>query len=314
MRAMVRRYEHDRDYERVGRFLLTTYGTGSGHVNWLQPRWEYMHYHPLVCELDLTLIGVWEAGGLIVGVVHPEHTLGTAYVQIDPEWYELKEEMLTYAEEHLSASDNGVRRLRVYINDHDVEFQRVAAGMGYLKGRDCEPMSRLKLAEGLAVVSLPAGFRLMSLTESNDLRQVHRVLWRGFNHQGDPREDGIGGRVFMQSAPNFRKDLNIVVLAPNGAYVSYCGMWYEAVHRVAYVEPVATDPEFRRIGLARAAVLEGVRRCADRGATVAYVGSDRPFYRSLGFRQVYNRSAWEREWLRSPMTSRWGCRSIVEPT
>ena len=100
----------------------------------------------------------------------------------------------------------------------------------------------------------------------------------------------------MQSAPNFRKDLNIVVEAPDGSFVSYCGIWYEPVHACAYVEPVATDPDYRRMGLGRAAVLEGVRRRSATGAGVACVGSAEPLYLSLGLRQVYNRSVWQRQW------------------
>ena len=99
----------------------------------------------------------------------------------------------------------------------------------------------------------------------------------------------------MQSAPNYRKDLNIVVVTPGGSFVSYCGMWYEPVHSIAYVEPVATDPDYRRMGLARAAVLEGIRRCGELGARVAYVGSKQPLYLSLGFRPEYDSCVWERE-------------------
>lgn len=55
----------------------------------------------------------------------------------------------------------------------------------------------------------------------------------------------------MQSAPSFRKDLNVVVEAPDGSFVAYCGMWLEPVHAIAYVEPVATDPDYRRMGLGR---------------------------------------------------------------
>jgi hypothetical protein len=43
-------------------------------------------------------------------------------------------------------------------------------------------------------------------------------------------------------------------------------------------------------------VLEGVRRCAAKGATAAYVGSSMKFYRALGFEQVYRLSLWQREW------------------
>jgi len=96
----------------------------------------------------------------------------------------------------------------------------------------------------------------------------------------------------MQSAPNFRRSLNIIVEAPNGDFASYCGMWYEPHNKIAYVEPVATDPDYRRMGLGTAAVLEGIRRCGELGATVAYVGAERTFYLNMGFKKLYNIYQW----------------------
>ena len=296
MRTTPRHYDHEADYEKVGQFLVRTYRASGGHINWHQPRWEYMHYHPLVHEVDLNTIGVWEAHGEIVGVVHPEHSMGTAYFEIDPDCGSLKAEMLKYAEEHLSSVSDGTRRLRTLINDHDNDFQAIASETGYTKGSGGEPMTHFVIPDPFPSVPLPAGFRLKSLAEDNGLPKLDRALHRGFNHEGEPPEDGIRDREFMQSAPNFRKDLNVVVEAPDGNFVSYCGMWYEPVHAVAYVEPVATDPDYRRMGLGSAAVLEGIRRSGAAGARVACVGSVNPFYLSLGFRQVYNSAVWQREW------------------
>jgi len=296
MGVTVRHYDHEADYERVGLFLVRTYRTSGGHINWVQPRWEYMHYHPYIENVDLRVIGVWEMDGEIVGVVHPEHHMGTAYFEIHPEHGELKEGMLGYAEEEISGVNDGERSLRVYINDQDAEFQRLALARGYEKTGGSEPMSHLPIPDPFPPVPVPEGFQLKSLAEENDLRKLNRVLWRGFGHGDEPPSDGIEDREFMQSAPNYRKDLNVVVEAPDGNFASYCGMWYEPVNELAYVEPVATDPAYRRLGLGRAAVMEGVRRCGALGAQVACVGTAMPFYLALGFRQVYDRSAWERSW------------------
>lgn len=291
-----RSYDRLSDYERVGRLLLETYRNTGRHVNWVQPRWEYMHYHPLIREVNLDSIGVWEGSGEIVGVAHPEHAMGTVYLEIRSDSADLKEEMLRYAEENLSTRRNRVRRLRVFINDQDNGFQRTVSERGYTKGGGCEPMMHFGVPDSLPPTPLPLGFRLKSLEEENDLRKVNRLLWRGFDHGDDPPEDGIEDRRFMQSAPNFRGDLNIVAEAPNGDFVSYCGVWHEPVHQLAYLEPVATDPGYRGMGLGRATVMEGIRRCGASGARTACVGSGLPFYLSLGFRKVYNRSAWHREW------------------
>jgi predicted N-acetyltransferase YhbS len=289
-------YRHATDYERVGAFLTRTYRTAGDHVNWLQPRWEYMHFHPLVRDVGLHAIGVWESDTQIVGVVHPEHFLGRAYFELDPEHGDLRGEMLAHAEEHLAVAAGEQRELALFVNDADVRLRRLAADRGYVKTERHEVMTRLPLAQPLPEPSLPEGFRLQSLADDNDLWKVHGVLWRGFDHGDDPPAEELGDREFMQSAPNFDRDLNVVVVAPDGEYVSYCGMWFEPVNRFAYVEPVATDPRYRRLGLGREAVREGLRRCAARGATVAYVGSDIPIYARLGFRPMYRCSVWRRRW------------------
>ncbi|MFH1313465.1 MAG: GNAT family N-acetyltransferase [Candidatus Eisenbacteria bacterium] len=296
MKIRMRRYRHEDDYERVGQFLVRTYQATGNHINWLQPRWEYMHYHPLIRDVDLGPIGIWEAEDEIVGVVHPEHRMGTVYLEVDPAHAMLKGEMVEYAGKQLAVVSEGVRALRIFVDDSDSEFQQLAAGMGYEKTAGSEEMTRLTVPDPFPEITLPKGFHLKSLADDNDLWKVHTVLWRGFDHGDDPPDEELDDRRFMQSAPNFRKDLNIVVEAPDGRFAAYCGMWYEPVHRVAYVEPVATDPDFRRMGLGKAAVMEGVRRCGAEGATVAYVGMALPIYLSIGFKRMYKQSMWQRKW------------------
>jgi predicted N-acetyltransferase YhbS len=90
-------------------------------------------------------------------------------------------------------------------------------------------------------------------------------------------------------------NLKIVVAAPNGDFVAICGMFYQPDNYYAYVEPVASDPEYRRRGLGKAAVLEGIRRCAALGAKEAFVGSNQPFYLALGFEVQYTSQCWRKQ-------------------
>jgi GNAT superfamily N-acetyltransferase len=98
----------------------------------------------------------------------------------------------------------------------------------------------------------------------------------------------------MFETPHAQMDLKIVIAAPNGDFASLSGLWYEPVNHYAMVEPVATDPDYRRLGLGKAAVLEGIRRCGEAGATVAYVGSDQAFYLSFGFEVLYTAKCWKK--------------------
>jgi predicted N-acetyltransferase YhbS len=292
MSIVVRAYDFPADFEAVSQFLIRHYQPENRDGNWFQPAWEYMHYHPLLDRGTLRHVGVWEDRGEIVAVAHHEWQMGEAFFQVHPAYPRLKPELLNYAEAHL-AGDNGRPGLAAFINDFDHEFEAIASARGYRPDPTySRPTSRMVIPHPFPAIALPPGFHLQSLAEDDDLAKIDRVLWRGFDHPGEPPAEEAGSREIMLSGPNFRKDLTIVVVAPEGHFVSYCGLWYEPVNRLAYVEPMATDPDYRRLGLGKAAMLEGIRRCAAEGAMVAYVGSDQPFYLATGFEKLYDSRPW----------------------
>jgi ribosomal protein S18 acetylase RimI-like enzyme len=253
-----------------------------------------MHSHPNLDDGSLDRIGIWEDAGEIVAVVHYESCLGEVFTQTHPDYVWLKPETLAYAEDALHGIDGTDQRfVQAFVNDFDREFLDCVQARGYQRNpqRD-RPMSLFRMPTPFPEIVLPEGFQLKSLQEENDLVKIDRVLWRGFNHPGESPAENLEGRRKMQSVPNFRKDLNIVVQAPDGYFVSYSGTWFEGTNSYAYVEPVATDPDFRRQGLGRAAVLEGIRRCAQLGAEVAFVGSDLAFYLAFGFEVVFTSQCW----------------------
>lgn len=294
MAVKVRPYGRPGDFDLVGRFLIANHLPGNRDGNWPEPRWEYMHSHPNLDTTVLDRIGIWEDGSHVAGVAHYEDGLGTAYLEFDRAYSHLKPEMLDYAERQLRGiAPDDTEYLRVFAYEHDSELASLLAARGFrVEGGAADPTSEYLISGPVPAPSLPRGFRLSSFAEDNDLRKIHRVLWRGFNHPGEPPEEALVWRAQMQSAPAFRHDLNIVVVAPDGRFASYAGLWYEPYNRFAMVEPVATDPDFRRMGLGRAAVLEGIRRCAAEGATVAYVGSEQPFYLALGFQRAFCHLRW----------------------
>jgi predicted N-acetyltransferase YhbS len=289
-----RQYRGPDDFESVGDFLIANFQPGNKDGNWLQPTWEYMHSHPSLDESSLDKIRLWEDDGEIVAVVHYESRLGEVFFETHPGYPHLKPAMLDYAENHLfGETETGQRYARLYVNDFDMEFEALVKSRGYaIDERHTSPLYQFPIPHPFPQIRLPEGFRIKSLAEDNNLVKINRVLWRGFNHEGEPPEEEIEGRKKMQSTPNFRKDLTIVVEAPTGDFVSFSGTWYEATNMIAYVEPVATDPDFRRMGLGKAAVLEGIRRCGLLGATVAFVGSDQEFYKAMGFRKSFERNCW----------------------
>lgn len=293
MPPILRPYYPAEDFQRVNRFLIRHYQPQNHDGNWLQPAWAYMHSHPYLDRSALERIGIWEADGEIAAVATYESVLGEAFFQLSPGAAHLKPALLEYAEARLAAP--GGEALHIFIPDFDAEFTALAQARGYRRlPEEDRGMLHLRIPQPFPPIHLTQGFRLQSLAEENDLGKIDRVLWRGFNHPGEPPAGGEEDRRQMQAAHGFRHNLNMVAVAPDGNYAAYAGLWHQAENRYAYVEPVATDPDYRRLGLASAAVLEGIRRCAAEGATCAYVGNDLPVYRSIGFEPAWVLRCWSK--------------------
>jgi GNAT superfamily N-acetyltransferase len=75
----------------------------------------------------------------------------------------------------------------------------------------------------------------------------------------------------LMSSPGYDRSLDLVVVDASGIVASFCTLWHDAANRVGLVEPVGCDPRFRRRGLSRFVLLEGLRRLQERGATKAVV-------------------------------------------
>ncbi len=104
----------------------------------------------------------------------------------------------------------------------------------------------------------------------------------------------------IQNAPLYRRDLDLIAVAPDGAIASFATIWFDDVTQSAYFEPVATVPEHRRRGLAKATITEGLKRLKRMGAAVAFVGgySDRAnaLYASTMSPEYDLSEPWTKEW------------------
>ena len=264
------------DYGKIRSFLIRL----NDH-NFHFGRWDWMITHSCLDESGLERIGLWEEGGRVVAMAAYDCRLGGAFLPVLPDYAYLKEEMFAYAVRAL-AKDGACG---VLIADGDMALQSAARRHGYVATQDKDYDAMFPLDRELAPPTLPEGFRLTSMAETYDLFKYGQALWKGFNHEADGEGPFVMNDGFTREfeRPNVNLNIKIAVVAPSGDFVSYCGMWQDAACTSALVEPVATDPAYRRLGLGRAAVLEGLRRCQQLGATRAYVGSSQQFYYSIGF-------------------------------
>ena len=309
MKAKQIRFNFNRDFLRVRDFLSSTFSLYQSSVNWRIERWEYTFYFvspflanwgenpPQQASIDkmnqllYQKIGLWETeDGKIAGVSHLEHPdpthpgYGEFFIQRHPDHPDLLPEMVDFAEAELV--DSNRHRLFIYVDPKDEDLLNLLSSRGftpYTANKGIE--SEFDLANGTLPNEphLPEGFQLQSMADENDLAKRCKAFGCGFNHP-DPLEwPSLMSYEILQQAPDYRKEQDIVIKAPNGEYAAFSLIWHDAPNHLATLEPVGTQPEFRRMGLAREAVFEGMRRMKRKGVTRVVVGSDQEFYKAIGF-------------------------------
>ncbi len=279
------------DYHKVRAFLVRL-----GHSEYTYARWDWMITHSYLDKSSVGRIGLWEVDQELVGVATFDCQLGRAYCLTLPEYSALKEEMLMYSMEKLSRDND----FGVIIADTDDFFQDIAAGTGFTATEEKECDAVFKYDVTSLDYELPEGFYITSMEDNLNAYQYKRVLWKGFNHELDGEGDFAYSEDMEREVkeemlrPNVDLNLKVAVAASDGNFVSYCGMWYDPEAGYAVIEPVATDPDYRRRGLGKAAVLEGLRRAGLLGAKAAYVGSSQQFYYSIGLRPCMTATVWKK--------------------
>jgi predicted GNAT family N-acyltransferase len=259
--------------------------------------WDWMF--PVPRESSLHKIGLWEDDGRLVAATTFDGQPGNTFLMTLPGYQHLRVEMLHYAKDVLIGQDG---RFKVMILDGDLAFQDLAVEQGFRPTQSKWHDAVYPIGDLSAIqYELLDGFRIVSMKDEPNAFKYGQVLWKGFNHElngegpYEPTDDVLAVRKAQFFRPNVNLDIKIAVVAPNGDFVSYCGMWHDPASESALVEPVATDPAYRKMGLGRAAVLEAVRRCGELGAKRAFVGSSQQFYYQIGFRPFATSTFWERK-------------------
>jgi mycothiol synthase len=284
MKLAMRRYQHEDDYWRIRAFLRQVMLLNNvREKSWHVARLDYWRWHIAANCQDRDsiedVVFLWEtAGGQIAAVLNPEET-GEAHLQVHPELRtpELEEEMFAVAEEHLAADRHDKRVLTVWTGDQSALRLAVLKSRGYTKGKWVEHQWRRDLDAPIPDAPIPPGYSVRSLGEVDELPARSWASWQGF-HPDEPDEAYEGWEWYLniQRCPLYRRDLDIVAVAPGGEIASFCTIWYDDVTRSAYIEPVATVPEHQQRGLARANMTEGLRRLQRLGATRAFVSGYEP--------------------------------------
>jgi len=284
MEPKFRKYNDENDYWQIRAFLREVFTlNGLREFSWHVARLDYWRWHVLMNCLEIDsldgLVYIWETNeGQIAAVLNPEGA-GDACLQIHPDYRSiaLETEMITAAEKKLAVDRDGQQVLSVWANPDNSVRKEILKQRGYTKGKWTESQWRRDLDVPIPEVRTPDGYTIRSLGDVDEILARSWASWRSF-HPDEPDEDYEGWEWYfnIQRCPLYRRDLDIVAVAPSGEIASFCTIWYDDATRSAYIEPVATVPEHLRRGLARATITEGLHRLQRMGAMRAFVGGYEP--------------------------------------
>ncbi len=308
MRPKVRNYKDENDYWRIRQFLREVMiANGLREFSWSVMRLDYWRFfgmnniHPFATLPEI--IFIWETpDGRIAAVLNPEEP-GDSFMQVHPAYKtkELEAEMIAVAEEHLSVIQGGNQKLYLWADSLDIQRQELLKAHGFTMQNYTESQWRRDLDKPIPKVPVADGYTIRSLGDESELPARSWASWRGF-HPNEPEEKYQGWEWYrnIQRCPLYRRDLDMVAVAPDGTIAAISTFWFDDVTRTVYIEPVATVPEHQRRGLARAVITEGLRRVQRLGAVRAFVGGLEPgpdaLYSSTLSPDCDRSEQWVKEW------------------
>ena len=287
---MMKRYCKE-DFIRIRDFLADTYAYFERPHNWTIERWNFSISMARVMngvslEAWESQIGIWEDGDKILGVVNAEgEDDGEAFFQVAHEDLprDILTEMFSFCEAHLGKEREGRRVIHLRIPPGSLQIEEIAMSRNYLQRPEKEEVSELCMEQEFRV-NLPKGFSFKYGDEvsPNEKGQAHARAF-GYYENIKYRERAPIGYQLMSLTPDYRADLDIYVASPDNEIAAFATMWYDEVNHIGMLEPVGTIPEYRRMGLGRASIVQLVTQAQEKRVRRVYVGSGQDFYRRLGF-------------------------------
>jgi mycothiol synthase len=290
-----RQFADDRDLAAIKRFLSTVCADLRPTYHWHLGNLLWSMYHTTAVNRyrDLRL---WEdESGTILGFAWFDEPNMVDF-QTTPELHAgggedaTVEEMLAWGANRAAEfpSSDQPKKLVTWASDADTHLISYLSRRGFAR----DELALVHLCRGLEQdipePTLAEGWQVRHVADHREFDQrveLHRSVWA-------PSRSTVQGYENLRAAPGYRPELDLVVVAPDGTFASYCICWFDPVSRSGVFEPVGTRPDLQGRGLGRIVMLEGLRRIRVLGGTLAIVTTNAPnsrairLYEGVGFREI----------------------------
>ncbi|MCL1807495.1 MAG: GNAT family N-acetyltransferase [Oscillospiraceae bacterium] len=204
---------------------------------------------------------------------------------------ELLGRMCDFAERFTSrvTDDESKNQYRLCVSEEDAVLAGFVSQRGYVKTEHKHRVMIKEYANEPEAVVLPEGFTIKDARTAEPFftALAHNHSFR-YNQDNDGGEKGFAK---IRTMPDYRPELDLVLFDGEGQPAGLANFWVSEKSKTAYLEPMGTVWWYRKMGLGKALITEGINRTRAYGCT-RLIGGDQPFYWNLGFEVKKEHSYW----------------------
>lgn len=185
---------------------------------------------------------------------------GDCWIQIHPYYRNVEEKIVLWSETQRNktrGSENFKSELFFRVDETDDKRITLLTELGY-EDLGLEEYNRTRpLDAPIPECQLHEGFSIRSVDIVEDFVRYKRVQEAVFPHcsRMTPRTAKI-----YSTASFYKKDLDLVAVDCHGDFAAFCTVRIDPISRMTELEPIGTYPNYRKLGLAKSVICEGLRR------------------------------------------------------
>jgi mycothiol synthase len=270
MPVRIRSFTWNKDFELVRTFLVLTYNLTHSFQNWIPSMFENIKFGPCGTKYrdeEDEYIKIWEKKDdadsssvtqvLAVTLLKPS---GDCWIQIHPNYRYLEKKIVRWLEKQrrkIKSDKNHKSELRFRVDETDEKRIALMTELGYENLGLEEYNQRRPIDAPIPEYQLPEGFSIKSADIEKDFIQYKKAQSSVFPHCNSMTKERL--RLYA-TASFYNKDLDLVAVNRHGDFAAFCTVRIDPVSRMAELEPVGTHPKYRKLGLAKSVICEGLRR------------------------------------------------------
>jgi ribosomal protein S18 acetylase RimI-like enzyme len=301
MEILSRPYKKEVDFDSIMKFLLgDLYDHTKSYENWFPDRFENSS------DSREDGVRIWEEIDTsidppkrkIIGLTTRDSPRDF-FLNVDPNFKQIEADMIEWVEQiFLGLNDEKGRKgsLRINILEGNSSRETLLKNMGF-KLEGLYGYYRIRSGElPVPAHTCPEGFEIRAI-EKSDYDQQALLIQRVFGHG-----EWFNAEIleWLANCTFHVPELDLVVVTPDNTIASFCTFRMDPHSKIISLEPMGTNPDYRKLGLGKAILTEGIKRAMKYNPPFFYIdgAATNPaanrLYDVTGFSEKYAINSWSK--------------------